>query len=99
MNLYRVKYGIDNGGASWADWKYYESLSHLQADLLIAHLEIAMEKERGFPRQILSAWRKFYKKNDDTLPRTKNIYAVERVENDEWVAVEYKFYPPEIEIT
>lgn len=99
MNLYRVRYGLTYGGSSSSEWKYYENLMELRSDLLIANLEIAMEKERGYPRRILSAWRDFFKKSEDVFPRTTQIYTVEKVKGDEWVQVEYKFFPPEVEIS
>lgn len=102
MNLYRVKYGIENGGASWGDWRYYEKEDKMLIDLLEAYLDMEAKEakvKRNWLRMMLGGiWSKHVKGNDETFSRYSNVFAVEKVVNDEWVPVEVEFIKPEVRL-
>ena len=100
MNLYRAKYAIRNGSASSGSWEYYENEDSLKADLIVAALEVEAEKPstRGAKYRIISAWIRHLRGTNDFYPRYTNIFSVEKVDNDEWVPVEFTFLPPEVRL-
>jgi len=96
MNLYRVHYGWTTGGASSSEIEYYEKVESLKRDLLEHHLDILAGNHKNWLSFVLAdAWRRFLGRAENTR-RTTRIYKVEKVVNDEWVPVEYKFIEPEV---
>lgn len=102
MNLYKIHYSWSTGAISSSDVEYYESEDRLKVDLLKHHLDI-MYSSRGPDNRLkmmkASLWRKFYGPDGEPRERrTKKIFSVERVDNDQWVPVNYHFIEPEVVI-
>lgn len=102
MNLYKIHYSWSTGAVSSSDIKYYESEEPFKVDLLKHHLDI-MYSSRGpdnwFKMMKASLWRKFYGPDGEPRERrTKRIILAQKVDNGEWVDVDYHFIEPEVVI-
>lgn len=101
MNLYRVKYGMQDGGASWGDWKYFEDEERLLVDLVNAQLDIdyagTSNHKNWFKMMVALAFRKRMADYDplDT-EHFRQIYAVEQAVDNEWVERKFHYQEPKV---
>lgn len=104
VQMYRIKLGVNDGGSSTGEWRYYEEHERFAQDLLLFAIENA-RNSRGPDRdlaRVFGAWRRLYR-----LPRkflkhenyeVRDIFAVDRLVGDQWLPVKYRLSPPSITI-
>lgn len=103
-DLWRIKIGIQNGNASWGKWDYYETRDDMERNLLLLVINYAENTDRGRSNYQVRARRRWGFKAWRILSGTEtpysdnrivsNIFAVDHMENDEWVSYNWNLEPP-----
>lgn len=100
--VYRARFGLKtSAGCSSGDWRYYESRTQLEDDLLAAQLDVLIEHDgRNVTRSIARrrrVWRRFLE--DEDYPRVTNIVGIDRFEDGRWIPLAVEFHEPTVTIT
>lgn len=100
--LYRARFLIRSGGASWSEWRYYEGTTSLRDDLLRAYLDIEPEKPeikrsgrlRGL---IMFRWAAHLRSDPLDAKKVERIFAVQKIYGDmRWHDIQVTFIEPDV---
>ncbi len=99
-DVWRVRYAVKNGSASWGDRQFFEDEDALEGFLIDAMIQAeatgdAMGRSR---RSVREWWWGKTKKEADDKPTIKRIIAIEHMENGEWVEKKATLHAPWVEL-
>lgn len=97
--VYRMRVGVRSGGASWGDWRYYETFDALRVAALEAHLDVTAlgdeSRRRGIGPRLAQLWRR----DRPETPHVTRVYAVERHTDAGWQPIQVHVIEPAVLLT